>query len=187
MKNPFLIGERIYLRGVEKSDLSGEYFQWLNDYEVTRFLESGVFPNSQEAMEAYYQARVTSSNEVFLAIVLKENDRHIGNLKLGPVNWIHRFAELGILVGAKDCWNKGYGTEATVLLMDYAFKRLNLNKVTLGVIAENEAAVRVYERIGFVKEGRITEYYLIDGRYRDKIVMGLTAKQFYEKNQDLKK
>ena len=187
MEHPFLIGERIYLRGVEKRDLSGEYFQWLNDYEVTRYLESGVFPNSQESMEAYYQARITSSNEVFLAIILKEKDRHIGNVKLGPINWVHRFAEFGIMVGARDCWSKGYGTEATLLFMDYAFKRLNLNKVILGVISEHEAAVQVYEKIGFLKEGRITNYYIIDGDYKDKTIMGITAKEFYEKNKDLNK
>lgn len=182
MEHPFLIGERIYLRGIEKKDLSGEYYDWMNDYEITRYLESGRFPNSQEGMEAYYQARVNNPNEVFLAVVLKENDRHIGNVKLGSINWVHRHAEIGILIGAKDCWNKGYGTEATVLLMDYAFKRLNLHKIILGVVAEHKAAIKVYENIGFIKEGEISDYLFVDNSYKAKVFMGLTADQFYEKN-----
>jgi [ribosomal protein S5]-alanine N-acetyltransferase len=178
MYHPFLIGDRIYLRGLEKADLSGDYFQWLNDYEVTKYLESGAFPNSCESMEAYYESRQKSRNEAFLAIVLKNENRHIGNIKLGSINWIHRTADVGIIIGAKDCWNKGYGTEAMALMLEYAFERLNLRKIYLGVVSEHKAAIRVYEKLGFVIEGDLKEFYIIDGKLTGKTLMGINKQQF---------
>lgn len=78
MYHPFLIGEKVYLRGMEREDLEGNYFQWLNDYEVTRYLSSGKFPNSREAMEEYFTRMQTSGKDVFFAIVEKETGRHVG-------------------------------------------------------------------------------------------------------------
>jgi [ribosomal protein S5]-alanine N-acetyltransferase len=182
MKNPFISGEKVYLRRLEQDDLVGDYFQWLNDFEVTKFLETGHFPNSHESMESYFAQHSSAGNEVFLAVCLCDNDRHIGNVKLGSINWIHRRAEFGIVIGAKDCWNKGYGTEATVLLIDYAFRRLNLHKVMLGVVETNHAAIKIYEKIGFKVEGRLREQLYVDGRYRDNILMGALPQEFYEKN-----
>jgi ribosomal-protein-alanine N-acetyltransferase len=183
MEHPFLIGERLYLRGIERKDLTGEYFQWLNDYEVTRYLESGRFPNTVEAMEAYYRDKANSAHDAMFMIVLKEKDRPIGTIKLGSINWVHRTAEYGIMVGARDVWNQGYGTEAGRLLLDYAFRRLNLHKVFLGVTGDHEAAIRSYERLGFRQEGRLTEMVYVDGRYEDKVFMGVSREEFYRSTE----
>ena len=186
MEHPFLIGERLYLRGIERKDLSGEYFQWLNDYEVTRYLESGRFPNTAEAMEAYYQSKANSPSDALFMIVLKEKDRPIGTIKLGSINWVHRTAEYAVMVGAKDAWNRGYAAEAGLLLLDYAFRRLNLHKVILGVAGDHEASIRMCERLGFRQEGRLSEMVYVDGRYEDKIFMGMTREEFYRAHEDLK-
>ena len=178
MNRPFLVGEKIYLRGLERDDLAGDYFQWLNDYVVTRYLESGRMPNTVEAMERYYAATANSPNDVFCAIIEKETDRHIGTVKLGSIDWLHRSAEFGIMVGAKDRWGRGYGTEATRLILDYGFRRLNLHKVILGVAADNIAAIRSYEKVGFQREGLIKQLLFIDGEYRDKVIMGIACHEF---------
>ena len=84
-----------------------------NDYEAARYLESGRMPNTAEAMERYYSRTANSPNDVFCAIIERETGRHIGPVKLGSIDWLHRSAAFGIMVGTKDRWGRGYGTEAT--------------------------------------------------------------------------
>jgi len=181
MNNPFLIGELIYLRAINEQDLSGNYFDWLNDYEVTKYTESGRVPNTKDSMEKYFREVIQSSNNVAFAIVDKQTDRHIGNVKLGPINWVHRCSEFGILIGETQYWGKGFGSEATILLLRYAFQRLNLHKVILGVSAEHAGAIRAYQRVGFQEEGRLHEAIFTDGHYCDKLIMGMTADEFTAK------
>lgn len=178
MKSPFIVGQKIYLRGIEREDITAEYFQWLNDYEVTRYLDSGAMPNTEESAEQYYLTMTKSPNDVLLAIVEKKTDRHIGNGKLGSINWTHRSADFGIMVGSKDCWGQGYGTEATGMILDYGFNRLNLNKVVSGFVADNKASIRACEKVGFRREGLISEMLYVDGNYQDKVIMGVTRNEF---------
>ena len=100
---PFLKGERIYLREVRPTDVTDTYYRWMNDPAVTTFLESRFYPNSLEGLREYVTHKLGDRDNIFLAIVLKADHRQIGNIKLGPINWIHRFGDIGILIGEKDC------------------------------------------------------------------------------------
>lgn len=173
MRHPFLTGGKLYLRNLESADLDGEYLDWLNDEEVTKFLTSDFFPISKEKMEEYHRNVTMSSNNVMLAIVDKKSDKHIGNIKLGPINWISRIADLGVMIGDKEFWHKGYATEAIKLLLDYAFRRLNLHKVTAGVIAGHEASIKAFEKAGFEVEGRMKSQCFLDGKYCDSLYLGI--------------
>ena len=178
MYHPFIIGDKIYLRGLEGTDLEGDYFDWLNDREVTKFLDSGIFPNTVEKMEEYYRGIALSENNVMFAIIEKETDKHIGNIKLGPINWVIRLASLGIMIGDKGCWGKGYASEAIRLVVDYAFKRLNLHKVTAGIAAIHEASVKAFQKAGFVVEGTAKSQFFLDGEYCDSLYLGVTKDDF---------
>ena len=180
MRHPFLTGKKLYLRGIEEEDLEGRYFDWLNDYEVTKYMESGSFPNTVEKMQEYFKNVGRSNNNVLLAIVDKKTDKHIGNVRLGPINWIHRTSFLGIMIGEKDFWGKGYGTEALKLIMDYAFNRLNLHKISAGMNASNKPSIRAYEKAGFKVEGQRKDELYVNGEYHDVIIMGLTKEDFQE-------
>lgn len=169
----FLKGEKISLRSLKKEDLHGPYFDWLNDQDVTRFMESGKFPNSEENMMNFYNNIVNSRDNILLAIVTNHENKHIGNIKLGSINWIHRRAEIGIMIGDKTEQGKGYAAEAIKLLLDHAFSKLNLRKIILGVISENTAAVKLYQKIGFKTEGTAREEMYYDGKYHDMIYMGI--------------
>src|SRR3990170_8209556 len=169
MYHPFIAGKKLYLRGLERSDLAGDYFQWLNDLEVTKFMDSGVFPNTPEKMEEFYRNTALSNNNVIFAIIDIESEKHIGNIKLGPISWISRVSPLGIMIGDKDFWGKDYGYESIKLVLDYAFKRLNLHKVTLGVVEKNEAALAVYKKAGFRVEGHAKSQFYHNGGYCDSI------------------
>ena len=182
MHHPFITGEKLYLRGLEKSDLEGEYFDWLNDREVTKFLESGGFPNTLEKMEEFYRNTALSNNNAIFAIVDKETDRHIGNIKLGPVDWIGRIAPLGIMIGNKESWGKGHATEAIRLVLDYAFNRLNLHKVNTGIAAIHQASLQAFEKAGFETEGTAKSNFFFEGSYCDALYLGITKEDFLKKS-----
>jgi ribosomal-protein-alanine N-acetyltransferase len=169
---PFLSGRRVYLREVRPEDVNENYYRWMSDPDVTRFLESRFFPNSLASLRQYATDKQGDRDNVFLAILLHENHRHIGNIKLGPIDWIHRRGEVGILIGEKDCWGKGYAAEAIGLLVDYAFDRLNLHKVTAGCYATNEGSTRTFEKAGFVREGLRKQHCFCEGSYVDVVLLG---------------
>ncbi len=180
-KTAFMSGSQVYLRPLERTDLNDRYLGWLNDPEVTRYLETGIFPTTPQDLERFYEEVTASRNQIILAIVEAKSGRHIGNVKLGPIHWIHRSATLGILIGEKKSWGKGIGIEATRLMVEYGFNRLNLRRIDLGVFADHESAVRCYEQVGFKTEGRMREALVRDGEYKDRLWMGLLRSEYLEK------
>lgn len=178
---PFLVGEWIYLRPLEPADVTEAYVGWLNDSDVTRFMQTGAFPTMRHSLRQYVKRLGKSSDTVMLAMVERGTGRHVGNVKLGPIHQIHHRADLGIMIGEKTRWGRGYGREAVGLMLGYAFERLNLHKVTLGVEAGHKPAVRLYEELGFKIEGVQRQHIFRNGRYRDNLVMGLLRSE-YRKN-----
>jgi RimJ/RimL family protein N-acetyltransferase len=169
----FLESDRIRPREVRLSDADDRYYQWMNDPEVTSFLESRFYPVSVESLRQYVVDRQKDRDSVFLAIVDKKQDLHIGNVKLGPIDWIHRRAEIGILVGEKNLWGKGYATETIRLVVDYAFRVLDLHKVTAGCYANNLGSQRAFEKVGFRVEGSRKSHLLWEGSYVDLVLLGI--------------
>jgi RimJ/RimL family protein N-acetyltransferase len=169
----FIEGRGVCLRRLVPADINARYVGWLNDRDVTRYMEAGTFPSGKEDLLKFYKETSASRTDVIFAIARRRNGQHIGNIKLGGINWIHRFADLGIMIGDKTCWNKGYGSEACGLALDYAFGRLNLNKVVLGVCGAHRSAVKAYRRAGFKIEGRLKRMLNLDGRYEDKVMMSI--------------
>jgi RimJ/RimL family protein N-acetyltransferase len=187
VKAPFVIGSRIYLRSLQREDLSEKYLAWLNHPDINRYLESGIFPSTKESLERFYEGISQSKDQVILAIVDKKTNRHIGNVKLGPINWIHRKATLGILIGEKQFWGKGICEEVTRLMVEYGFSRLNLNRIDLGVYAEHKAAIHSYEKVGFKVEGRLREDLFHEGQFKDRLWMGLLRSEYTNTKGKMKK
>lgn len=140
-------GDRIYLRKLTEKDATPRYASWLNDPEVNRYLETKKA--TVEGLKRYIKEKNASLTCLFFGIFLKENHKHIGNIKLEPIDWKNRKATLGILIGDKEHRGKGLGTEAVKSLADWALDGLKLNEINLGVIPENTAAIRAYEKAGF--------------------------------------
>jgi [ribosomal protein S5]-alanine N-acetyltransferase len=178
LRHPFVIGERIYLRRIERGDLEGNYFQWLNDQEVTHWMQNGIFPNSAESMEDYYKSITTSCIDILFAILLKNNERHIGNIGIHRIHQTFRSAEVGILIGEKDIWGQGIGTEAINLVVNHAFMRLNLNRLGAGGVEKNVACIRAFEKAGFVREGTARQAYYCQGNYVDCIQLSLLRSEY---------
>lgn len=169
----FLRGERVYLRELRVEDVNQAYYRWMNDREVTRFLESRFFPNSMESLREFVGKIGQDRRYVFLAICLIEDDRHIGNVKLGPINWIHRFADIGLLIGEKDCWGQGYASEVIGCLVSYAFDVLSLHKLTAGCYEGHKASLKAFQKNGFQIEGIRKKQYRCNGKYVDSVLLGL--------------
>ncbi len=158
-----------YLRELKEEDASQEYCNWLNDPEVNKFLETKK--TTIEELKQYIKEKRENPDCLFLGIFLKDTNKHIGNIKLEPVDFENKKATLGILIGDKNYWGRGICTEAVKLLVDYVFENLNLEKVDLGVISENKAAINCYLKAGFkIKkiEQRAIKY---DNRFYDKVIM----------------
>lgn len=187
MKTPFIVGKHIYLRPLEREDLNEKYLSWLNNSEVNRYLESGIFPYTYDDLKKFYEQVTQSNDKVILAIIDKKTDQHIGNVKLGPINWVHRKATFGVLIGDSKYWGRGIGIEVTRLVVEYGFSRLNLNRIELGVYAEHETAIRSYEKIGFRIEGRFREDLFQEGKYKDRLWMGLLRSEYIRSGGDSKK
>jgi RimJ/RimL family protein N-acetyltransferase len=166
-------GSLVRLRAPEIGDLERNH-RWMNDREVTRYL-SARYELSLAAEEAWMRERVgvpLSWDNAFFAIETKEG-RHIGNTNLFALAAEDRKAELGIMIGEKDCWSQGYGTDAVRTLVRFAFDEMNLNRVQLHAYAFNERAIAAYRKVGFIEEGRMRQFHYAEGAYHDAVVMGV--------------
>lgn len=170
-KIQLIVGERVYLRALTLADASPEYCAWLNDKEVNEYLETRQ--STIDDLKAYIQKQIDDPNAIFVGIFDKANDTHIGNLKLEPIEWEKKKAIFGILLGNKNYWGKGIGTEATELIVHYAFDTVGLEEIELGVIAENKRAIRSYERAGFKVTGVRKKAINHGGVLYDDVVMGI--------------
>jgi RimJ/RimL family protein N-acetyltransferase len=178
MSQPFLVGDRLYLRRLEETDATDEYVGWLNDAEVTRWLEAGRWPTSRDELRAWLQRFAESRTDVAFAIIDRASDAHVGNVTLNHVHPVHRTADTGLMLGRKDFWGKGYAREAWSLVIDYGFRRLNLRKIVAGVIAGNDASLAVLRSLGFQIEGTDRLQFWVDGAYRDAVRLGLFREEF---------
>jgi RimJ/RimL family protein N-acetyltransferase len=177
MKAPFMMGQQVYLRGLERSDLAA-MVDWINDNEVTRLLFMGDRPANLELLEEQWEQEQRSQNEVVFAVCGKEDDTFIGTTGLYSINWIMRTAEFRIFLGNKAYWNRGIGTECTKLMVVYGFEKLNLNRIWLGVNADNIGGVRAYEKAGFVHEGVLRQVQYRNFRYYDGISMSMLRSEY---------
>ncbi len=166
-------GDRIYLRSVVQEDATPEYVNWMNDSQVVQFLESRFKKYVLSDIQKYISSFENDADNVFLAIIVKESEKHIGNIKIGPINREHNFADVGIMIGNKTQWGKGYGTEAVKIATHYAFEKLRLHKLMAGCYADNRGSSRTFLKAGYVQEGIRKKKFLYNGKYVDELIFGV--------------
>lgn len=172
-------GERIRLRAVEHDDIK-LFVRWLNDPEVT-FGLSMYLPMSMTDEEKWFEGLASRSPaEKPLAIEMRAGDgwKLIGNSGFFDVDPVAHSAEVGILIGEKNIWNQGFGTETMRLLLRHAFETLNLNRVFLRVYVDNPRAVRAYEKAGFKLEGTMREAVYKRGKFLDVHMMSVLRREW---------
>jgi len=158
-KEIHLLGEKVFLRPVTLADVTDTYCGWLNDPEVNRYLETRFAVQTLASVRSYVATAIAAPDTIFLAIIEKATNLHIGNIKLGPVLPYHRRGELSFFIGEKSCWGKGYATEAVGVLTEYALCQLSLVKVTAGCYSTNLGSKRIFEKLGYEREAVFRKQY----------------------------
>lgn len=188
MSDYYLIGTRVSLRPIRKTDLPA-LVSWTNDPDVTAFMNIGTFPNTLEAFEYEFDALTSDKTGALLqlpnypknlifAICRNDNNKYIGNVGIFGLNWIHRVAEMRVLIGQKDEWGKGVASEAYSLAASYAFSRLNMRRLWAGARVDNIGSIRALEKIGFVREGTWRQNVIRDERPYDTVLVGMLRDEF---------
>jgi RimJ/RimL family protein N-acetyltransferase len=173
-----IFGKLIALGPFVRDDLA-LYHRWINDFEVTRYYLDTPRPQTLEERAAWYE-RMSASDPYNIDFLIYElaTMRPIGRVGLEDISYQHRRASFGILIGEKDCWGKGYGTEATRLTLDYGFRQLGLHNIMLSVSSANTAAIRAYTRAGFHVIGARRECRHEGDSVLDNIFMDCLATEF---------
>jgi len=176
MQCPYLIGERIYLRPLERAD-APVVQPWINDPDIRHTIRRYRPINLQTEEEFIAQANA-DEHSLVLGIALTDGDRLIGGTGLHDIDYRNRDASFGIIMGVPSEQGKGHGTEATRLIVRHAFETLNLNRVWLQVYEDNLRGIRAYEKAGFRKEGVLRQDVFRAGRYWDTIVMAILREEW---------
>jgi RimJ/RimL family protein N-acetyltransferase len=173
-----LIGKRVYLRPLMKEDLV-HLRKWSEDAEI-RALIGEVTPMSEADSEKFLHEVYADSNRQWFVVVIKKNNQVIGEAGLLRMDRAWRATDVSVIIGEKEEWGKGYGTETILLLLDYAFRHLNFHRVAIGVVGFNERAIRFWQKVGFRKEGVHRDEYYYDGKYYDFVMMSILEGEFGE-------
>ncbi len=182
MTNPFLVGNKIYLR----SPLDGDEIVYAlseNNPDARHFLYYAL-PTTLTQQKEKITSLVNDPNSILFTICTKEPDKPIGNTAFVRIDWVGRMATFYIAIAEKEHWSKGYGSESTRMMVRYAFDTLNLNRIQLHVSKENQPALKTYRKIGFVEEGTLRQAMYFNGRYIDFRLMAVLRDDFYTKNSE---
>ena len=175
-----LRGQKVVLRAMTRADLP-TFVRWFNDAEVTQFLGGNMWPMSPESEERWFDRQI-QENPLILCIetlaAAGENGVLIGNIGLHNLSERNHHAELGIIIGEKEHWSRGYGSDAIKTLLRYGFDELNYHQVYLRVYDFNPRGIRCYEKCGFKMEGRLRQHMFRHGEWHDEIMMGVLRDEF---------
>jgi len=174
-----IIEKKCYLSPIDINDAE-EYTEWLNDLELTVNLS---FYSKMTNINNGKMLLEKLSKEHNYSIIDLETDEMIGNCGFGNMDHLNQCADIVIVIGNKLFWNKGYGSEALTLLLDYGFKALNLHSVKLEVYSFNKRAIKLYKKVGFKIIGNKRESLKRGNEYYDILYMDILEKEFYENNK----
>ena len=172
-----LQGKRVRLRPIEELDLP-LFIRWLNDPDVRYWLSMADGPEFTLESEQEWYEEMRADPWRLVWCIETEDGQPIGNLGLHGIEETHGRATLGIAIGEKDFWGRGYGTEAIRQVLRYAFTELGLRRITLGTDEDNARGIRCYEKCGFVREGLLRGHRLRHGEPVNEVVMAVLREEW---------
>lgn len=160
-----LTTRRLRLRELQPEDLSSDYVNWLNDPAVNAFLETRFVRQDDVSVREFVRTQLADQESILFRMSLADTDRHIGNIKLGPISRHHHSAQLSLFIGETSLHGQGYATEAISAVTDWAFGALGLKRVEAGCYSENLGSLRAFLKAGYTVEGfRRASHVTADGR-----------------------
>ncbi len=168
-------GEKVILRPIRLSD-APRFVKWFNDPKFNKFMLVRKATLREEIKWIKDLAKKKKTDLVFA--IETESGNHIGSVGLHQINKEYGHATLGIMIGGRRYWNKGYGTDASRAIINYGFKKMKLHRIGLDVYEYNPRAIKVYKRLGFKIEGRKRELTKLNGKYYDAFYMGLLGSEW---------
>ncbi|TGM60687.1 GNAT family N-acetyltransferase [Leptospira vanthielii] len=181
VRDVFLKGNTIYLRALQESDITGNYYYWLNDQDVVKYNSHGRFPQTIEKLREYVKNVSSSNDTLVLAIIDISSSQHIGNISLQRIHWIDRNAEIAFLLGEKSFHGRKIMTEAGLILLNHGFRTLNLHRIYCGTSSENLPMQKLAVRLGMLQEGIRKEAIYKNGAYLDMYEYGILKEDFLAK------
>ena len=169
------VDENINLKTLFMDEISEVYVSWLNDYEVTKFTEQKHCQSTLETVKDYVNQLYFSENDLLFGIYYDE--LHIGNMRLGPINFEHLNAEVGYLIGEKNFWAKGITSKCLKTLVHFAIEDLGLKKINSGYYENNYGSAKVLKKCGFVIEGVKQSNLIFEKERINTIVVGYVSEK----------
>lgn len=176
-----LRGTKIILRQIEMSDCTETYVKWLNDTEVNRYLETKWLKQTLGTIKEFVAAQRENSHSILFAITDNITRRHIGNIKIGPINKHYGYADISYFIGEKTFWHKGIATEAIGLGCKFGFEKMLLHRIEAGVYENAVGSWKALEKNGFLREGVFRNMVYFEGKYIDVFSYGILEEEFYKK------
>lgn len=159
-----LIGDKVVLRDILLSDCNNDYLKWMNDEETNKYMETRWMEQTDESIRNFVIEKIKSDDSILFAILDKTNSKHVGNIKIGPINSWNHFSDISYFLGDKTVWGKGLASDAISLACRYAFNDLGIHRLQAGVIEGNIASSRALEKNGFQIEGYLKDRSYLQGK-----------------------
>ncbi|HDO7894226.1 TPA: GNAT family N-acetyltransferase [Legionella pneumophila] len=164
-----LIGSKVFLLPVTLADCTDNYLKWLSDPSVNHYLETRWSIQDMESIRNFVSNMRTDPNNYLFAIRELKTEQHIGNIKLGPINTNHSYADVSYFIGEKNAWGKGFATEAIQLVTRFAFEQLHLHRLQAGLYASNIGSGKALEKAGYHLEAVFKKQLKLDSNWEDHL------------------
>lgn len=166
-------GQRLRLWSIEKFDVAKNY-HWGNDPELIFMTGMSPYPKSMADLERWYESVCVNQNLKMFAIKTLEGE-YIGNIEISEIDWRAGHGEIGLMLGEAQYRGQGYGSEAILMTVEFAFNEMRLHRLEARVLSHNGRARRTFERCGFVREGVAREAFFHSGQWMDVVTFGILA------------
>ncbi|MBF02178.1 MAG: GNAT family N-acetyltransferase [Flavobacterium sp.] len=178
MKNQYK-SERLYLKEIEIHNINDTVMAWFDDEELMRFYSNSKNKITKERLLQSIEEGKQKGNLFTFGIFVHENNELIGTLKLGPINFVHKTSDLVALIGNRNFLGKGLAVEAIKLGNELAFHEFDIRKLYGGMYVSNVASIKAYHRAGWIIEGRLKGFYMVDGKNEDRILVGCYNPKYF--------
>lgn len=172
-----ITGEKVILRPLQYADWE-QTIIWRNNQDIKNLAMMHPFPVTEFLEKDWFETLLKSKSDKLIYFAIEKKDEHklIGYVFLNQISYVHQNCYLGIIIGDELAAGKGFGYEAMMLILNFAFKTLNLHKVILEVVSFNQPAISLYKKIGFQVEGTLKNQFFSDDQFHDVIIMSVFKK-----------